>query len=79
MYRLIPSSLLSSSTLSSLLTRIHDSDKFVLMADGTVARGSKEERKEVGIHIEYFANIKMRSLRVCWKCGKTLASLFAPA
>jgi hypothetical protein len=41
MHRLIPSSLLSSSTLSSTLTRINDSDRFVLMADGTLEEARK--------------------------------------
>jgi len=45
MSRLVPISQLSSSTFTSILSRLRGSDRFVLMADGSLDEIQKEKNK----------------------------------
>ena len=70
MDRLIPSSTVLSSTLTSMLSSVNDSDRFVLMANG--ALDAVQKRKNVlTFHPEYFTKVLQCAVAECllevWK------------
>jgi len=75
MHRLLPSSSVSSSTLTSMLSRIHDSDRFVLMADGALDE-TQQRKKELSFRPEYFT--KALQCAVAERVWKDPRFVFAP-